>query len=145
MTNSSEERLPEAASATPADAPPSARIISFERPRSDLQRAIQQRAHEALARDQERDREGRRPQPLRSLIILIVATIPVLLLFSAVDGFVRAMHGAYERYFSEPAKPAPPAPPVEPAPQASEPGVVLLQPYEAPPAPSDDSPRPPAQ
>jgi hypothetical protein len=145
MTNSSEERLPEATSVTPADAPPSARILSFERPRSDLQRAIQQRAQEAIARDQERDREVRRPQPLRTLIILIVATIPVLLLFSAADGFVRAMHGAYERYFSEPARPAQPTQPVEAAPQTSDPGVVLLQPYEAPPASSDDSAQPPAQ
>jgi hypothetical protein len=140
MTNSSEERLPEAASPTSAaDAQSSARILSFERPRSDLQRAIQQRAQDAIARDQERDREVRRPQPLRTLIILAAATIPVLLLFGAVDGFVRAMHTAYDRYFSQPEAP-PPAPPVESAPQSSEPGVVLLQPYEAPPA-TDPAPK----
>lgn len=148
MTNSSEERLPEAAAATQADATSSARILSFERPRSDLQRAIQQRAQDAIARERERDREVRRPQPVRTLIILAAATIPVLLLFGAVDGFVRAMHTAYDRYFSQPAPP-PPAQPVEPAPQSSEPGVVLLQPYEAPPAtqpaPSEDSPPQPAQ
>ncbi|MGH8187475.1 MAG: hypothetical protein ACREUC_13015 [Steroidobacteraceae bacterium] len=148
MTNLSEERLPEAESPTAADGPSSARILSFERPRSDLQRAIQQRAQDAIARERERDREVRRPRPLRTLIILAAATIPVLLLFGAVDGFVRAMHTAYDRYFSQPA-PAPPAQPVEPAPQSSEPGVVLLQPYEAPqatePPPSQDSQPKPAQ
>jgi hypothetical protein len=149
MSNSSEERLPQATSATPADAPPSARILAFERPRSELQRAIQERAQDAIARDQERDREVRRPQPLRTLIILVIATIPVLLLFGAVDGFVRAMHSAYERYFSQPVSSSAPAQPVQPAPQASEPGVVLLQSYEAPPAtapaPAEEPPRAPAQ
>lgn len=150
MSNSSsEERLPQTASATPAGAPSGARILSFERPRSELQRAIQQRAQEAIARDQERDRDVRRPRPLRTLIILVIATIPVLLLFGAVDGFVRAMHTAYERYFSEPPPPAPSTQPVEPAPQSSEPGVVLLQPYELQQAPetipSQDLPPPPAQ
>jgi hypothetical protein len=134
MTNSSEERLSESASETTAEAPAGARILSFERPRSDLQRAIQQRAQEAIVREQERDREVRRPRPLRTLIILAVATIPVVLLFGAVDSFVRAMHSAYDRYFSEPATPAPSVPPVEPAPQSSEPGVVLLQSYELAPA-----------
>jgi hypothetical protein len=134
MTTPSEERLPEA-SEMPGQASSSARILSFERPRSDLQRAIQQRAQEAITRDQEREREVRRPQPLRTLIILAVATIPVVLLFGAVDSFVRAMHGAYERYFSEPPTPPPPSvQAVEPVPQSSEPGVVLLQPYEIAPA-----------
>jgi hypothetical protein len=149
MTNSSEERLSEAAAETSAEAPAGARILSFERPRSDLQRAIQQRAQEAIVREQERDREVRRPRPLRTLIILAVATIPVVLLFGAVDSFVRAMHSAYDRYFSEPATPAPSVQPVEPTPQSSEPGVVLLQPYELSPAtkpvPSQNPPPPPAR
>ena len=47
MTQPSEERFPES-----ADQPKtSARILPFERPPSDLQKAIQARAQEALERD----------------------------------------------------------------------------------------------
>lgn len=134
MTQQSEERLP---ASTSDDTPPSAsaRILPFERPQSDLQRAIQQRAQEALDRDRDRDRAERRPQPLKWLIILLIAAIPVVLIFGAVDGFLRAFYKANEVYNSTP-PPAQPAP--EPEPVQITPGVVMLQPY-------DEKTQPPAE
>ena len=89
MTQHSEERLPE------TDGAPSvrngARILPFERPQSELQRAIEQRAQEALDRDAELEREKRRPQPLKWLTIC-ARCVPVLLTIVAVDGFLRVFH-----------------------------------------------------
>ena len=100
MSQHSEERLPE------AEGEPSvrngARILPFERPQSELQRAIQQRAQEALDLDRERDRETRRPQPLKWLTIFALACIPVLLTIVAIDGFVRVFHKVNDMYSSEP-------------------------------------------
>ena len=90
MTQHSEERLPETEGAPSGRA--GARILPFERPQSELQRAVQQRAQEALDLDRERDREKRRPQPLKWLAIFALACIPVLLTVSAVDGFLRVFH-----------------------------------------------------
>lgn len=125
MTHPSEERLPDSA---PADAQTSssARILPFERPQSDLQRAIQLRAQQAIDLDRDRDREKKKPQPLRWIIIAAIALIPVVLIFGAVDGFLRAFYRINETYKSAPAG-QPARQPEEP--QVSEPGVVLLQPY----------------
>src|ERR1041384_4998804 len=90
MTQHSEERLPETEGAPSLRA--GARILPFERPQSELQRAIQQRAQEALDRDAELDREKRRPQPLKWLTIFALACVPVLLTVVAVDGFLRVFH-----------------------------------------------------
>ena len=106
MTQHSEERLPETEGAPSGHA--GARILPFERPQSELQRAVQQRAQEALDLDRERDREKRRPQPLKWLAIFALACIPVLLTVSAVDGFLRVFHKIVATYSSEPA-PAPAA------------------------------------
>ena len=147
MTQQSEERLPASAPDSTSQ-PASATILPFERPQSDLQRAIQVRAQEAIDRDRDRDREERRPQPLKWLIIFVIALIPVVLIFGAVDGFLRAFYKVNETYNSAPAQP--PAEPVaEPQePQISNtPGVVLLQSYDQPAdatkgAPANEAPAP---
>src|SRR5262245_11226310 len=79
MSHQSEDRLPESASGSPS--PVSARILPFERPRSELQRAIQERAQEAIDLDRDREREVKRPQPLKWLIIFVIALIPVIAIF----------------------------------------------------------------
>jgi len=128
MTQHSEERLPETEGAPSVRA--GARILPFERPQSELQRAIQQRAQEALDLDREREREKRRPQPLKWLAIFTLASIPVLLTISAVDGFVRVFHKIVATYSSAPA----PAPEQQDAPgdTQSQPGVVMLESYDVP-------------
>lgn len=134
MSQQSEERLPESAAAD-ANPLPTARILQL-RTRSDLQRAIQQRAQESVERERDLDQEERRPKPLKWLIITVIAAIPVLLTLTAVDGFLRAFY----RYIDVAASSAQQAPPSEPAPetvlQSSEPGVVLLQPMTVPEAPT---------
>lgn len=144
MTQHSEERLPETEGAASVNA--GARILPFERPPSDLQRAIQQRAQEALDVDRERDREKRRPKPLKWLAIFALACIPVLLTVTAVDGFVRVFHKIVATYSEAPPTQEQQAAPSEPE-AASQPGVVMLQSYEAPadaqhsvPAPAASSP-----
>jgi hypothetical protein len=122
MSQQSEDRLPESAP-TGQSAPHTARILPFERPRSELQRAIQERAQEAIDVDRDREREVKRPQPLKWIIITAIALIPVILTFGAVDGFLRALHHIMQTYSAAPA----PAQPQTTEP--SQPGVVLLQPY----------------
>jgi hypothetical protein len=124
MSHQSEDRLPESAP-TGQSAPHTARILPFERPRSELQRAIQERAQEAIDVDRDRDREVKRPQPLKWLIITAIALIPVILTFGAVDGFLRALHRIMQTYSSAPAQ----TQTIELQPEPSQPGVVLLQPY----------------
>ena len=128
MTHHSEERLPE-----PEGAPSvrtGARILPFERPQSELQRAIQQRAQDALDRDAELDREKRRPQPLKWLAIFALASIPVLLTVVAVDGFLRVFHKVAATFSSEPAPQEQQGVPTED--EQSQPGVVMLQSYDTP-------------
>jgi hypothetical protein len=120
MTQSSEDRLPD--EAAPA-APKSAQILPFERPRSELQKAVQLRAQEALDLDRDRAREARKISPLRTLVIFALAAIPVYLLVSAVDGFVRVLHRVNTIIDEQPPPPVPPAPPVK---EPVEPGVVIL-------------------
>ena len=157
MSQHSEERLPE------AEGEPSvrsgARILPFERPQSELQRAIQQRAQEALDLDRERERETRRPQPLKWLAIFALACIPVLLTIIAVDGFVRVFHKVKAMYLSEPPAQQQAAPEAaESEPSVSRPGIVMLESYDVPrdtqrtapsasadapaPAPAADAPQP---
>lgn len=127
MTQHSEERLPETEVAPSARA--GAQILPFERPQSELQRAIQERAQHALDRDRELDQEKRRPQPLKWLTIFALASIPVLLTIVAVDGFVRVFHKVAATYSSEPPQEQQAAPAeTESSPQ---PGVVMLQSYDA--------------
>jgi hypothetical protein len=142
MTQHSEERLPETEEATSVRT--GARILPFERPQSELQRAIQQRAQEALDRDRELDREKRRPQPLKWLTIVALACIPVLLTIVAVDGFLRVFHKVAEIYSKSPPQQQQPAPAETES--TSRPGIVMLESYEAPasPAPAEANPPPAA-
>jgi hypothetical protein len=134
MTQHSEERLPEA-EGTPA-VRPGAKVLPFERPQSDLQRAIQQRAQDALDRDAELDREKRRPQPLKWLTIFALACIPVLLTIVAVDGFLRVFHKVADMYSDPPQQQAQPAE----TESNSTPGIVMLQSYETPSATQGSNP-----
>jgi hypothetical protein len=129
MSQQSEDRVDEPAPAEVASQ--SARILPFERPQSELQRAVQLRAQEAMELDRDRDREANKPAPLRWLIILLIAAIPVILIFAAVDGFLRVFYKVNETYSTMPA-PQQQEPPMEESPPvSSQPGVVLLQPLEA--------------
>jgi hypothetical protein len=123
MSQHSEERLTASSAAAPRAG---ARILPFERPQSELQRAVQQRAQDALDRDRELDEQKRRPQPLKWLAIFAVACIPVLLTLGAVDSFLRVFHKIAATYSAMPT----PQPAAEPVPTSSEPGVVLLQSYD---------------
>ena len=96
MTQHSEERLPQTEGEPSVRA--GARILPFERPQSELQRAIQLRAQETIDLNRERDREKRRPQPLKWLAIFALACVPVVLTLGAVDGFLRVFHKVTATY-----------------------------------------------
>jgi hypothetical protein len=131
MSQPSEDRAEDSA---PGPAPSqSARILPFERPQSELQRAIQLRAQEAMDIERDREREANKPHPLRWIVIFLIALIPVVLIFGAVDGFLRAFYRVNETFNSAPA-PQEQAPGETAAPQASQPGVVILQSYDEKPA-----------
>ncbi len=130
MTQHSEERLPETEGA--ASVRTGARILPFERPQSELQRAIQQRAQETIDLNLERDREKRRPQPLKWAAIFALACVPVVLTLGAVDGFLRVFHQVTATFSS---MPAPEAQEQQTAPSEevqTTPGIVMLEAYEAP-------------
>jgi hypothetical protein len=114
MTQSSEERLPEAPLSQPT-----ARIIPFDR-QSELQRAVQQRAQEHL------DAEAIKPKvPLvRRVVIFAVALIPVAII---VAGFMATVHAVRVITSLYAPAPAPPPPPAE-VPAESQRGVVILMP-----------------
>jgi hypothetical protein len=120
MTQSSEDRLPDQAAPSTQK---SAQILPFERPRSELQKAVQLRAQEALDLDRDRTRAARKISPLRAIVIFALAAIPVYLMFSAFDSFVRVLHRVNAMLDEQPLPPAPP--PVQ-QPGPSEPGVVIL-------------------
>jgi hypothetical protein len=129
MTQHSEERLPETEDAPSART--GARILPFERPQSDLQRAIQQRAQETIDLNRERDREKRRPQPLKWLAIFALACIPVALTIGAVDGFLRVFHQVTATFISAPA-PEAQQQEAEQVEVQSTPGIVMLESYDVP-------------
>jgi hypothetical protein len=137
MTQHSEERLPESASAEQNDAP-GARILHLKGRQYDLQKAIQQRAQESVEREAALDKEQRRPKPLKWAIALIIAAIPIVLTLTAVDSFLRVFH-KYMGTVSEQAQQQQAQAEAEAAAaeaaaplQSNEPGVVLLQPLRVP-------------
>lgn len=121
-----------------------ARILPFERPPTDLQRAVQTRAQEALERERERSRT--KPAPLRWTVIFLLALVPVLLIFAGVDAFVRAFHRINETYSNMPAPAAPQSAEQAPPPEViqQEPGVVMLQPLDESQDPPPANPEQPA-
>jgi hypothetical protein len=120
MTQSSEDRLPDEAASSSHR---TAQILPFERPRSELQKAVQVRAQEALDRDRDRAREAKKISPLRAIIIFAIAAIPVYLMFSAVNGFVSVLHRVNAIIDEQPPTPATP---VVEQPPSSDPNVVIL-------------------
>ena len=128
MTQSSEERLPEAPVSQPT-----ARIIPFDR-QSELQRAVQQRAQEHL------DAEAIKPKvPLiRRVVIFAVALIPVAII---VAGFMATVHAVRVITSLYAPAPTPPPPPAE-VPAESQPGVVILVPDKSIIPPSADTQTP---
>lgn len=119
MSQHSEERL-----SAFQDRAQSAQILPFERPQSDLQKAVQQRAQESIELHRTRE-QIRKPPAARWIIGLAVALLPVLLLIVSLDGFLRVFHSINAMYESMPGPE--PAPVVE-EPTPSEPGVVMLRP-----------------
>lgn len=119
MSQQSEERLSDESAA-----PQKARVIPFERPQSELQRAVQVRAQEWI------DAENIKPKisPLRSLVILAAALIPVLLIFSGFFVAVQAVRLITSLYATAPAAPAPEPSPEQFEAQPQQPGVVMLVP-----------------
>jgi hypothetical protein len=130
MTHSFEEPLhsPNAESDSPG-----ARILPFQRPPTDLQRAIQMRAQQAIELDHERERDRSKGAPVRWAIIFVLALIPVGIVFSGIDAFVRIFHHINDTYSNMPVPEAEPA--AQPAEMSvQQPGIVILQPL-----PDDDT------
>jgi hypothetical protein len=123
MSHTSEDRVPSA----DEQRTEGARIIPFERPQSELQKAMQARAQEHLDREREREKESRKVAPLRSIVIVILAAIPVIAIFGAVDQFLRVVQKFMAIQASQPAQTTP-EPAAEQVESSSEDGVVFLQP-----------------
>lgn len=122
MSQHSEERLPSPLE----ESARSAQILQFERPQSDAQKAIQQRAQQEI--DLKRSREASRKAPVgRWVIGFSVALVPVLILLGSVDGFLRVFHKINAMYE---AMPEPQAPAIQ-EPEQTESGVVILKPMDA--------------
>lgn len=126
MSHSSEERLGESG---PEPKQAGARILPFQRPPNDLQRAVQMRAQETLERERERQRT--KPAPVRWAVIFVLALLPVLAVVAGVDAFVRAFHHINDKYSKMPVpaaqSEATPGQTIEQT-TTQEPGVVILQP-----------------
>ena len=122
MTQSSEERVPQS-----SDPSPGARIIPFERPLSELQRAVQQRAQERLEAESVKPKVSK----ARRIITFAIALIPVALIFS---GFLVAVHAVrvITSLYATPATQT--TQPMEEAPEPQQPGVVILVPEKTAPA-----------
>lgn len=122
MNHSSDERVgtsgPEPQNAT-------ARIIPFERPPTALQRAIQMRAPETLER--ERARQQSRPAPLRSVVICVLALVPVTAVILGADAFVRVFHRVTSMYLDDSTTPSESPDAGTAVVESTTPGVVMLQ------------------
>lgn len=122
MSQSSEER----ASST-EDSQSTARILPFERPQSELQRAVQQRAQERIEAEQIKPKVSN----VRRIMTLAAALVPVVLLFSGFLIAVQAVRFITSLYSSQP-EPEPVA--VEQPAEPPQPGVVMLVPDRSIPA-----------
>jgi len=132
MSQKSEERVADQVIPLPTKA----RVIPFERPQSELQKAVQERAQEAI--DRERDRANQKPPAWRRALVLAIAVIPVVLTFGAAVGFMGALRQFNSTVFNSApaAQQTPPAAADTPTTQR-DPDVVMLQPLTVPsPAPT---------
>lgn len=142
MSQQSEERLPESASAE-SNAANGARILHLKARQFDLQKAIQQRAQESVEREAALDHEQRRPKPLKWAIALLIAAIPMVLTLTAVDSFLRVFHKyldvtvettkKQQAEADAAAAAAAAAAEAEAPVTSSDPGVVMLSPLLVPP------------
>jgi hypothetical protein len=123
MSHTSEDRVP-----ATAESQEGATILPFERPQSELQRAVQMRAQDHIERIRKREEEKRRPNPLRVAIVMVLAAIPVILIFGAVDKFLTAIQKYTAAMYATPADSAPQPETEQPIESSSQPGMVFLQP-----------------
>jgi hypothetical protein len=135
MSQPSEDLSPEA-----SEQPKPSQALA-ERPSSELQRAVQMRAQESMAR--QRARASQRPNPMRRVVMFALALIPVAALFTAVDGLLRVFHHINQLYNS-PEATATATMPSEPEATVSEPqpGVVMLERVEDAPRAAPAAPKP---
>ena len=140
MSQHSEERVPEETNAAPAKA----QVLPFERPQSELQKAVQQLAQERI--DLERERAQRqKPAVWRRVLVLALAAIPMFITFGAAITFVGALRQFNSAVFSSKSQQASPQQTNPSSSQAGQtrapvdPDVVLLQPYSIPAEPAATS------
>lgn len=94
-------------------------VVPFERPQNDAQRSIRRRVQERL----DRERIKPRVSPLRLVLTLAVAVIPVLLTFGASDAVLRKVQLLTRLYITDAPKTTAPAPEEE-----GSPGVLIVMP-----------------
>jgi hypothetical protein len=143
MNQGSEERAPERAEPRRT----AASVLPFEKPQSPQQRQIRQRVQERL------DREGiKKPKisPVRLIVTLAVAVIPVVLTFGASDAVLRKIQ-LLTRLYAPPPAAQTATPPAQPE-EEDRPGILMIVPdpaLDAPatpaPAPSTAAPQAPAE
>lgn len=120
MTPSSEERAPSLVADEPQ---PTAQVLSFERPPSPLQRAVQQRAQEHI----EAEKIKPKVSLVRRVATLLIAAIPVFLLFSGFLIAVQAVRFITSLYATDAGSQAP-VPQQETPVEPTQPGVIMLVP-----------------
>ena len=96
-----------------------------ERPPTDLQRAMQQRAQESIERSRERARI--KPAPLKWTVMFVLALVPVLILVAGIDAFVRVFHKINDAYSKLPVPAPEPQDPTLSEPVEQRPGIIILQ------------------
>ena len=99
-------------------------LATADRPPTDLQRAMQQRAQESLERS--RDRAKTKPAPLKWAVMFVLALVPVLALVAGIDAFVRVFHQIND-YYSKLPVPAPEPAPTVYEPVEQRPGIIILE------------------
>lgn len=138
MSQHSEERVSDEVSVSTVKA----QVLPFERPQSELQKAVQQRAQERIELERERARR-QRPAIWRRVLVLALAAIPMFITFGAAIAFVGALRQYNSAIFNsagssgtQQASPQPTVPTTnqraQPPQVSSDPDVVLLQPYSIP-------------
>ena len=138
MTRRHEKRV-----LNPADAPHKAAVVPFEKPVKDAQHTLRTRMQERL--DRERERIKPRVSPVRMVVTLAVAIIPVLLTYGAADFVLRRVQLLTKLYTTDLKKDVSPQPEGSSA-AVEDSGVLLMMPdpsVSGPESPDEtDSPPP---